>query len=143
MLVVLLVLSLGLLAGLVTSEAAHYPAPHSLSSHCPAPQRCVPPVLCPAPYLASLYDPAAQCYLAHGTPGVCCKGQTKSCKCYFALYLCIYIHTSWRFMRVELCFLRRRKVFDYSLIQTRREVYCREPPCPRVLTLHWTSTRTP
>jgi len=33
---------------------------------------CVPPVLCAPYYLESLYDPAAPCYLAHGTPGVCC-----------------------------------------------------------------------
>jgi len=33
---------------------------------------CVPPVFCAPWYLESLYDPAAPCYLAHGTPGVCC-----------------------------------------------------------------------
>ena len=41
------------LCDLVTSEAAHYPAP---PSYCPAPQACVPPVLCPTDYPASLYD---------------------------------------------------------------------------------------
>jgi len=33
---------------------------------------CVPPVACAPWYLTSLYDPAAACYLAPGTPGVCC-----------------------------------------------------------------------
>ena len=67
------------LCDLVTSEAAHYPAP-APPTYCPAPQACVPPVLCPTDYLASLYDPASSCYLAPGTPGICCKGHPKSCE---------------------------------------------------------------
>ena len=41
---------------------------------------CVPPVHCAPYYLESLYDPAAPCYLAHGTPGVCCPPQKAPCK---------------------------------------------------------------
>ena len=33
---------------------------------------CVPPSFCAPWYLDLLYDPAAPCLLAHGTPGVCC-----------------------------------------------------------------------
>ena len=41
---------------------------------------CVPPTLCAPWYLDSLYDPAAPCYLAHGTPGVCCVARKPPCK---------------------------------------------------------------
>ena len=41
---------------------------------------CVPPVFCAPWYLESLYDPAAPCYLAHGTPGVCCATKKPACK---------------------------------------------------------------
>ena len=41
---------------------------------------CVPPVHCAPYYLESLYDPAAPCYLAHGTPGVCCPPKKAPCK---------------------------------------------------------------
>ena len=41
---------------------------------------CVPPVLCAPWYLESLYDPSAPCYLAHGTPGVCCAPKKPACE---------------------------------------------------------------
>ena len=41
---------------------------------------CVPPVACAPWYLTSLYDPAAACYLAPGTPGVCCPATKPTCK---------------------------------------------------------------
>ena len=41
---------------------------------------CVPPVACAPWYLTSLYDSAAACYLAPGTPGVCCPPHKPSCK---------------------------------------------------------------
>ena len=41
---------------------------------------CVPPVACAPWYLTSLYDSAAACYLAPGTPGVCCPAHNPSCK---------------------------------------------------------------
>ena len=40
---------------------------------------CVPPTFCAPWYLDSLYDPAAPCYLAHGTPGVCCVTKNPPC----------------------------------------------------------------
>merc|ERR1719499_418473 len=45
---------------------------YEAASYCANGGACVPPVFCAANYLESLYDPAAPCYLAHGTPGVCC-----------------------------------------------------------------------
>jgi peroxidase len=39
---------------------------------------CVPPAACAPWYLESLYDPTAACYLAHGTPGVCCAPKKHS-----------------------------------------------------------------
>ena len=41
---------------------------------------CVPNVFCSGNYLESLYDPASSCYLAHGTPGVCCLVKKPACK---------------------------------------------------------------
>ena len=41
---------------------------------------CVPPVACAPWYLTSLYDSAAACYLAPGTPGVCCPSRQHTCK---------------------------------------------------------------
>ena len=40
---------------------------------------CVPPALCAPWYLESLYDPSSPCYIAHGTPGVCCVQKKGSC----------------------------------------------------------------
>ena len=40
---------------------------------------CVPPVICAASYLESIYDPAAPCSIAPGTPGVCCPPTTRGC----------------------------------------------------------------
>ena len=58
-------------------------APHGYAAaapYCPNGGQCVPPVLCAPWYLESLYDPGAPCYLAHGTPGVCCAAKHPSCK---------------------------------------------------------------
>ena len=41
---------------------------------------CVPPVSCAPWYLNTLYDPAAACNLATGTPGVCCPPRVTSCE---------------------------------------------------------------
>jgi len=41
---------------------------------------CVPPVACAPWYINTLYDPAAACYLAPGTPGVCCPPRKQSYK---------------------------------------------------------------
>ena len=41
---------------------------------------CVPPSFCAPWYLDTLYDPAAPCLLAHGTPGVCCVTKKPPCK---------------------------------------------------------------
>jgi len=79
-----------LLAGYVsceaTAEAEADPALHLVSSayapvaqpaYCANGGYCVAPVLCAPYYLESLYDPAAACYLAPGTPGVCCPPKKK------------------------------------------------------------------
>ena len=41
---------------------------------------CVAPVACAPWYLATLYDSSASCYLAPGTPGVCCPVAKPACK---------------------------------------------------------------
>ena len=41
---------------------------------------CLPPVLCAAAYLETLYDPSAPCHLAPGTPGVCCPPRKSPCE---------------------------------------------------------------
>ena len=41
---------------------------------------CVPQSLCAPSYLDLLYDPAAPCYLAPNTPGVCCLPRKDTCK---------------------------------------------------------------
>ena len=41
---------------------------------------CVPPVACAPWYLNILHDRDAACYLAPGTPGVCCPDRIPSCK---------------------------------------------------------------
>jgi len=52
--------------------AAHHGYGYEAAGYCANGGTCVPPVFCSPNYLESLYDPAAPCYLAHGTPGVCC-----------------------------------------------------------------------
>ena len=53
---------------------------YEAAGYCANGGSCVPPVLCAANYLESLYDPAAACYLAHGTPGVCCLPRKHPCE---------------------------------------------------------------
>ena len=53
---------------------------YEAAGYCANGGSCVPPVLCAANYLESLYDPAAACYLAHGTPGVCCLPRKPPCE---------------------------------------------------------------
>ena len=76
-----------LAATLVQAEAEAEADPAILAHHgyaevayCANGGYCVPPVHCAPYYLESLYDPAAPCYLAHGTPGVCCPPQKAPCK---------------------------------------------------------------
>ena len=66
----------------ILSHHGHH-APYTAAHHVPYCGNggvCVPPVFCSAYYLEALYDPAAPCYLAHGTPGVCCAPKKHSCK---------------------------------------------------------------
>ena len=66
--------------------AAHPGLPHhgyggyKAAGYCANGGSCVPPVFCSPNYLESLYDPAAPCYLAHGTPGVCCLPRKHPCE---------------------------------------------------------------
>ena len=54
--------------------------PPDPSHYCSNGGYCVPNVLCSTHYMETLYDPAAACYLAHGTPGVCCPPKKASCE---------------------------------------------------------------
>ena len=64
----------------------HHGLPHhgyggyEAAGYCANGGSCVPPVFCSPNYLESLYDPAAPCYLAHGTPGVCCLPRKHPCE---------------------------------------------------------------
>ena len=59
----------------------HAPAyGYEAAGYCANGGACVPPVFCSPNYLESLYDPAAPCYLAHGTPGVCCPHRKSPCE---------------------------------------------------------------
>lgn len=59
---------------------APYAAEPVAVPYCANGGECVPAVHCAPWYLESLYDPAASCYLAYGTPGVCCPHKKGSCK---------------------------------------------------------------
>ena len=49
--------------------------------YCPNGGSCVPPSACAPFYLNALHDPVgAACYLAPGTPGICCVPRHTSCK---------------------------------------------------------------
>ena len=71
-----------------SSDAEAEPEPKALTTlnsyepvpYCANGGYCVPPVACAPWYLTSLYDSAAACYLAPGTPGVCCPAHKPSCK---------------------------------------------------------------
>ena len=63
-------------------HAGHAGYGYEAAAYCANGGACVPPVFCAPNYLESLYDPAAPCYLAHGTPGVCCVPRKSPCKCY-------------------------------------------------------------
>ena len=82
MLLLLCLLTCGLLT-YVTPYTGPGGAP--ASGYCPGGDSCVPPVFCAAHYLSTLYDPASQCYLAPGTPGICCQAHTNSCKLWLGL----------------------------------------------------------
>ena len=62
------------------ADAAILAHGYAAAPYCANGGYCVPPVFCAPWYLESLYDPAAPCYLAHGTPGVCCATKKPACK---------------------------------------------------------------
>ena len=53
---------------------------HPGSTYCANGGYCVPNVLCAPDYMRNLYQPGASCYLAHGTPGICCLERKSSCE---------------------------------------------------------------
>ena len=53
---------------------------HPGSIYCANGGYCVPNVLCAPDYMRNLYQPGAACYLAHGTPGICCLERKSSCE---------------------------------------------------------------
>ena len=72
----------------VTADAnhghgVHVEAAYDQPAYCGNGGYCVPPVFCSPWYQESLYDPAAPCYLAPGTPGVCCVTKNPPCKFLF------------------------------------------------------------
>ena len=60
----------------IHSSSGHHPA----SIYCANGGYCVPNVLCAPDYMKNLYEPGAACYLAHGTPGICCLDRKSACK---------------------------------------------------------------
>jgi peroxidase len=54
------------------APAGYAPVPAAHAPYCANGGYCVPQALCAPSYLDLLYDPAAPCYLAPNTPGVCC-----------------------------------------------------------------------
>ena len=54
---------------------AHYPA--APIDYCTNGGVCVPPVICSVHYLQALYDPSSACFVAEGTPGLCCPPISK------------------------------------------------------------------
>ena len=54
---------------------AHYPS--APIDYCTNGGVCVPPVICSVHYLQALYDPSSACFVAEGTPGLCCPPISK------------------------------------------------------------------
>ena len=79
MLALLLVSALLLAIGRAEPDPGIH-ASHPASIYCANGGFCVPNVLCAPDYMRNLYEPGAACYLAHGTPGICCVERKSSCK---------------------------------------------------------------
>ena len=73
-------LSLSSATPVADPEASVLSHAYDAAPYCSNGGYCLPPVACAPWYLNTLYDPSAACYLAPGTPGVCCPPRKSSCK---------------------------------------------------------------
>ena len=82
----LLILHISLCLGIPGADPGADPEASILSANygaglfCSNGGYCVPPVACAPNYFKLLSDPGAACYLAPGTPGVCCQPRQPTCK---------------------------------------------------------------